>query len=223
VRFDIELEVPIRNEEGCCIECAPNEVGEAIGEITAEKGKNFEGYTRAADTQKKVLHDVFKKGDSWFRTGDLMKRDAQGYFYFVDRIGDTFRWKGENVATSEVSEALGVIPGIEEANVYGVAVPGMDGRAGMAALVVNHEFDRATLAAKLAASLASYSRPIFLRLMPQMEITGTFKQRKVELVKEGFDPSTIAEPLYWLDPATGQYEPLDAARYADIVSGRVKF
>jgi fatty-acyl-CoA synthase len=169
-----------------------------------------------------MLHDVFEKGDSWFRTGDLMKRDELGYFYFVDRIGDTFRWKGENVATSEVSEALGVIPGIEEANVYGVAVPGMDGRAGMAALVVDHEFDRTALAAQLASSLAPYSRPVFLRLMPQMEITGTFKQRKVELVKEGFDPSAILEPLYWLDPATAQYEKLDAARYADLISGRVK-
>jgi fatty-acyl-CoA synthase len=222
VRFDIELEMPIRSANGCCIECAPNEVGEAIGKISEETGKNFEGYTRAADTQKKILRDVFVKGDSWFRTGDLMKQDEDGFFYFVDRIGDTFRWKGENVATSEVSEALGVVPGIEEANVYGVAVPGMDGRAGMAALVVNHEFDRTTLAAKLEKSLAAYSRPIFLRLMPQMEITGTFKQRKVELVKEGFDPATIAEPLYWLNPATASYEPLDAARYADIVSGRIK-
>jgi fatty-acyl-CoA synthase len=222
VRFDIEHEMPVRGADGFCIECVPNETGEALGQITAEPGKNFEGYTRAADTQKKVLHDVFEKGDSWFRTGDLMKHDELGYFYFVDRIGDTFRWKGENVATSEVSEALGVIPGIEEANVYGVAVPGMDGRAGMAALVVDSKFDRATLPASLASSLANYSRPVFLRMMPQMEITGTFKQRKVELVKEGFDPSTIAEPIYWLDPATGQYELLDAARYADIISGRVK-
>jgi fatty-acyl-CoA synthase len=222
VRFDVEHEVPVRNAVGCCIECAPNEVGEAIGKISDEAGRNFEGYTGAADTQKKVLHDVFEKGDAWFRTGDLMKQDTQGYFYFVDRIGDTLRWKGENVATSEVSEALGVVPGIKEANVYGVAVPGMDGRAGMAALVVDGDFDFTMLAAKLAGSLASYSRPIFLRLSPQIETTGTFKQRKVELVKEGFDPATIAEPLYWLNPATGIYEVLDVARYADITTGRVK-
>jgi fatty-acyl-CoA synthase len=222
VRFDVEHEVPVRNAEGFCIECAPNEAGEAIGKITQEPGKNFEGYTKVADTQKKVLHDVFEKGDAWFRTGDLMKQDAEGYFYFVDRIGDTFRWKGENVATSEVSEALGVIPGIEEANVYGVSVPGMDGRAGMAALVVNGDFHLETLSQKLESTLPSYARPVFVRLLPQMEITGTFKQRKVELVKEGFDPSAIAEPLYWLDPATYKYEPLTAAAYADICSGRVK-
>ena len=222
VRFDIEHEMPVRNAEGFCIECAPNETGEAIGQITQDPGKNFEGYTRAADTQKKILHDVFEKGDTWFRTGDLMKQDALGYFYFVDRIGDTFRWKGENVATSEVSEALGVIQGVLEANVYGVSVPGMDGRAGMAALVVDGDFKLETLAPDLAGSLPAYARPVFLRLQPMMEITGTFKQRKVDLVKEGFDPAAIADPIYWLDPATSRYENLNAARYADITSGRVK-
>jgi fatty-acyl-CoA synthase len=222
VRFDIEHEMPVRGADGLCQECAPNEIGEAVGKIVDEPGKTFDGYTQAGDTAKKILHDVFEKGDAWFRTGDLMRQDEQGYFYFVDRIGDTFRWKGENVATSEVSEALGVVAGVKEANVYGVAVPGMDGRAGMAALVAGPEFDAATLATALASNLPAYARPVFLRLMPEMEITGTFKQRKVDLVKEGFDPSAIAEPLYWLDPASQRYERLDAARFADIASGRVK-
>jgi len=222
VRFDIEREMPVRGPDGFCIECAPGEVGEAIGQITSEPGKTFDGYTRQADTQKKVLHDVFEKGDSWFRTGDLMRCDALGYYYFVDRIGDTFRWKGENVATSEVAEALGVVPGVMEANVYGVSVPDQDGRAGMAALVVGPEFEVATLAQKLASNLPAYARPVFLRLQPEMEITGTFKQRKVELVKEGFDPKAVTDPLYWLDPATARYEPLDATGYGDIVSGEVK-
>ncbi|HVU19288.1 MAG TPA: hypothetical protein VHE09_01050, partial [Rhizomicrobium sp.] len=183
----------------------------------------FEGYTQKSDTQKKILTDAFAKGDRWFRTGDLMRRDELGYFYFVDRIGDTFRWKGENVATSEVAEALGVIPGIKEANVYGVAVPGQDGRAGMASLVVDPTFDPATLAVRLKDNLPAYARPVFLRMQPEMEITGTFKQRKVELVKEGFDPATITDPLYWYDPASAQYEPLTPARYADILESRVKF
>jgi len=222
VRFDIEREMPVRGGDGFCIECAPGKVGEAIGKITQEPGKNFEGYSREADTKKKILNDVFEKGDSWFRTGDLMKHDELGYFYFVDRIGDTFRWKGENVATSEVSEALGVVRGIAEANVYGVRVPGMDGRAGMASLVINGDFEIAALPAMLAKSLPAYARPIFIRLQPEMEITGTFKLRKVELVKEGFDPSAINDPLYWLDPVTGVYEKLDVARYADIVAGHVK-
>ncbi len=222
VRFDVEREMPVRGPDGCCIETEDGEAGEAIGKIANEPGRNFEGYTKAADTEKKILRDVFEKDDAWFRTGDLMRRAAHGYFYFVDRIGDTFRWKGENVATSEVSEALGVIPGIQEANVYGVAVPGMDGRAGMAALVVAPTFDPSELAQQLAGRLASYARPVFLRLQPQMEITGTFKMRKVDLVKEGFDPAAIHDPIFAFDPAAQRYVLLDAARYADILDGKVK-
>jgi fatty-acyl-CoA synthase len=158
----------------------------------------------------------------WFRTGDLMRRDAHGYFYFVDRIGDTFRWKGENVSTGEVGEVLAAAPGIREANVYGVAVPGMEGRAGMAALVVDGDFDIEALPTRLKAHLAAYARPLFLRLSPQIEVTGTFKQRKMDLVREGFDPAAIADPLYFLDPASGRYELLTSQRYADIVEGRVK-
>ncbi len=222
VRFDLDSEIPVRGPDGYCIECADGEAGEAIGEVRNETGRNFEGYTQKSDTEKKLLRDVFAKGDVWFRTGDLMRRDEQGYFYFVDRIGDTFRWKGENVATSEVAEALGVVPGIAEANVYGVAVPGQDGRAGMAALVVAPGFDPSALGEHLVHSLPHYARPIFLRLRPELEITGTFKQRKVELVKEGFDPAHIADPLYWFDAASGLYERLDAVRYAQIVEGRMK-
>ena len=222
VRFDVEKEMPVRGADGLCIECAPDEVGEAVGGISNRAGRNFEGYTKASETEKKILHDVFKKGDAWFRTGDLMRRDALGYFYFVDRIGDTFRWKGENVATSEVAEALSAVPGIREANVYGVKVAGMDGRAGMAALVVDGLFDIKGLARRLAGRLPAYARPVFLRLQPEIEVTGTFKQRKVELVKEGFDPQAIPNPIFWLDPASGEYERLSPARYADINEDRVK-
>jgi fatty-acyl-CoA synthase len=222
VRFDLEREMPVRGDDGFCIECADGEVGEAIGKISDEPGRNFEGYTKAADTEKKILRDAFEPGDAWFRTGDLLKHDSLGYYYFVDRIGDTFRWKGENVATSEVSEALGVIPGILEANVYGVAVPGQDGRAGMAALVVRPDFTPEHLAQKLADNLAPYARPVFLRLQPELEITGTFKQRKVELVKDGFDPAHIHDPVYFLDPLTATYHRLDATAYEAIVEGRVK-
>ena len=223
VKFDIEHEMPVRGADGFCIECADNEAGEAIGMIADEPGKTFDGYSKDSDTRKKVLHDVFAKGDSWFRTGDLMRRDANGYFYFVDRIGDTFRWKAENVATSEVSEALSVVPGVKEANVYGVEIPGMDGRAGMAALVTGTGFDISKLADALAGNLPAYARPVFVRLLPELEITGTFKQRKVELVKDGFNPATIRDPLYWFDHANGRYEMLTGEQYAAIIGGRVKF
>jgi len=222
VKFDIEREVPVRGSDGRCIECETDEVGEVIGQISAEPGRTFDGYSTKADTDKKVLRDVFQAGDSWFRTGDLMRRDRQGYFYFVDRIGDTFRWKGENVATSEVAEALSVVAGVKESIVYGVAVPGTDGRAGMAALVITSGFDIAKLAAALSQSLPSYARPVFVRLLPEIETTGTFKQRKGDLVKAGFDPSQVRDPIFWFDPATQHYEALSDDVYAAIVSGQIK-
>src|SRR5262249_2692616 len=144
VKYDLEKEMPIRDEQGFCVRCNTNEVGEAISKVSShsrEFGTRFEGYTDQKETERKVLRDVFEKGDAWFRTGDLMRQDVGGYFYFVDRIGDTFRWKGENVATSEVSEAITAFPGVNEANVYGVEVPRRDGRAGMAALVVSDRVD----------------------------------------------------------------------------------
>jgi fatty-acyl-CoA synthase len=222
IRFDVETEMPVRGPDGLCIECGPSEVGEAIGGMSKRAGREFEGYTNKADSQKKMLRDVLRKGDIWFRTGDLMRRDEHGYLYFIDRIGDTFRWKGENVATVEVSAALGREKGIREASVYGVSVPGAEGRAGMASLVVDGDFDITTLAAHLKSRLPPYARPIFLRLSPSIEVTGTFKQRKIDLVREGFDPQGIKDPVFWLDPATAAYERLTPERHADIAAGRVK-
>jgi fatty-acyl-CoA synthase len=222
IRFDVETEMPLRGPDGLCIECAPDEVGEAVGGMSKRAGREFEGYTNKADSDKKMLRDVFRKGDVWFRTGDLMRRDKHGYFYFVDRIGDTFRWKGENVATSEVAAALEREPRIREVNVYGVTVPGAEGRAGMAALVVDGDFKVTNLAAHLRPRLPAYARPIFLRLTPMLDVTGTFKQRKMDLVRDGFNPAAITDPLYWCNPAFGNYEPLTPAHYADIVEGRVK-
>jgi fatty-acyl-CoA synthase len=222
IRFDVESEMPVRGSDGLCIECDPDEVGETVGGISARAGRGFEGYSNKADSEKKILRDVFAKGDAWFRTGDLMRRDAHGYFYFVDRVGDTFRWKGENVSTGEVGEVLAAVPGILEANVYGVAVPGAEGRAGMASLVVNGDLALDDLPARLKARLAHYAWPIFLRLAPRIAVTGTFKQRKVDLVREGFNPAAIADPLYVLDPDSGKYERLTPERYADIVAGHVK-
>jgi fatty-acyl-CoA synthase len=181
----------------------------------------FEGYTSPEATEKKILRDVFKKGDAYFRTGDLLRHDADDYFYFVDRIGDTFRWKGENVSTSEVAQVLSVCPGVKEANVYGVAVPGQDGRAGMAALVVDAGFDPGRLAERVKRELPAYARPLFLRLTHEIETTGTFKHRKVDLVNDGFDPAKISDPLYFLDGERG-YVPLDAKLHERIGRGEVR-
>ena len=194
-------EMPVRGPDGLCIECEPDEVGEAIGGISKRAGRDFEGYTKASDTEKKILHDVFKKGDAWFRTGDLMRRDEHGYFYFVDRIGDTFRWKGENVATSEVAEALVRRARHPRSQCLwrGGAGHGWPRRHGGAGGGWRLSISPG-LAQRLEGRLPPYARPVFLRLQPEIEVTGTFKQRKVELVKEGFDPSAIPDPLYWLDP-----------------------
>jgi fatty-acyl-CoA synthase len=225
VRFDIEKEQPVRDANGFCIECDPNEPGEVIGKIIndpSKPGNRFEGYASKSETEKKVLHDVFEKGDAYFRTGDLMRKDERGFFYFVDRVGDTYRWKGENVATSEVSEALTGFAGVHEANVYGVSIPGREGRAGMAALAADGNLDLAGLRAHLIKRLPEYARPLFLRIRHEIEATGTFKQKKVDLVREGFDPAAIADPLFFNDSASQSFLPLDQALYDRIQTGQVR-
>ncbi|MBW2417450.1 MAG: long-chain-acyl-CoA synthetase [Deltaproteobacteria bacterium] len=226
IRFDVEHEVPVRGEKGRCIECRPGEVGEAIGLIPKRSLLpigHFEGYANAEATEKKILRDVFKNGDAWFRTGDLMRKDERGYFYFVDRIGDTFRWKGENVSTSEVAEVISVYPGVLEANVYGVEVPGAEGRAGMAALVVDTEFDLEALPDYLEAHLAPYARPLFIRLQREIETTGTFKHKKMDLVKQGFDPLEVLDLLYFADPESHAFAPLDRKLHDRLVAGEFRF
>jgi fatty-acyl-CoA synthase len=225
VKFDIDTEEPVRGDDGFCVRCAPGEVGEAISLIVNDPSRpsqRFEGYADPAATKKKILTDVFTKGDRWFRTGDLMKKDSLGYYYFVDRIGDTFRWKGENVATSEVSEAITVFPGVKEANVYGVRVPGSEGRVGMAALVVEDDLDLEGFYRHVVQQLPIYARPVFLRIQREIEATSTFKQRKIDLVKQGFDPAATADPIYFLHPELQAYVRLDPKLHADIVKGVIR-
>jgi len=225
VRFDVERQQPVRDERGFCIECGPDEPGEVIGKImrdASRPGQRFEGYANSAETDRKILHDVFRKGDSWFRTGDLMRKDKNGYFYFIDRIGDTFRWKGENVSTTEVEAAVDDFDGILEANVYGVAVPGRDGRAGMAAIVAKENLNLTALREHLAQRLPEYARPVFLRIRDDNDVTTTFKQKKVDLVKEGFDPSRTTDPIYFNDPQRKAFVRLDAALHDDITAGRIR-
>ncbi len=224
VRMDAELGSPLRDANGLCIACARGEVGEAIGRVgTAERGGGrFEGYTDAAETEKKILRDVFAKGDAWFRTGDLMRLDEQGYFYFVDRLGDTFRWKGENVATSEVNDAVLECPGVSDSSTYGVTVPGHEGRAGMAAIVAEEGFDAATLSRHLAGRLPAYAQPLFLRISAVIDATETFKRKKQQLVRDGFNPAIVGDPLYVRDPESGLYRPINAEIFAQICDGAIR-
>ncbi|MEK9279539.1 MULTISPECIES: long-chain-acyl-CoA synthetase [unclassified Bradyrhizobium] len=224
VKLDPDSGTALRNEEGFCIACARGEAGEAIGRIgTADEGGGrFEGYTDAAETEKKILRDVFANGDAWFRTGDLMRIDDKGFFHFVDRIGDTFRWKGENVATSEVNDAVRDFTGVVDATTYGVSIPGTDGRAGMSAIVVNEGFDIAALPAHLAQRLPTYARPVFVRISHELDATETFKQKKGDLAREGFDPGAISDPLFMVDPKSGAYVALDSETYAHIIGGAIR-
>jgi fatty-acyl-CoA synthase len=224
IKFDVEAEQPVRDADGRCIVCGPDEPGELVGLIVNDPERpanRFEGYADRRATENKILRDVFEPGDMYFRTGDLLRRDRLGYFYFIDRVGDTFRRKGENVATSEVSEHLTVFPGVREANVYGVPVPGIDGKVGMVSMIVDDaaRFDFRAFYRHCAGALAEYARPVFLRFPRALDITGTFKQRKVGFVAEGFDPARTDDPLFVIDPARETFAPLDAAAHARILSG----
>jgi len=225
VKFDAAAGVPARDANGRCMRCATNEIGEAIGRIgsgAAQSGGEFEGYTDVADTERKILRNVFEDGDAWYRTGDLMRMDTAGFFYFIDRIGDTFRWKGENVATSEVAAAIMAFPGVTTASVYGVAVCGAEGAAGMATLVTDGAVDLAELRRHLARRLPAYARPLFLRLKDRIEVTATFKPKKNELAREGFDLTMVSDPIYFDDPAGQAYVRLDAALYERIDAGKLR-
>jgi fatty-acyl-CoA synthase len=224
VKFDVVNEKVVRNEDGFCIECEDDEAGEVIGLIPNEdkfSGK-FEGYTDKEATEKKILKDVFEKGDQWFSSGDLLKRDKDGYYFFVDRIGDTFRWKSENVATSEVSEAISTFAGVKEANVYGVLVPGEDGRAGMASIVPGEEFSINGLYEHLSQHLPKYSIPVFIRISKEIEVTGTFKYKKTDLVKDGFDPSVVKDQMYYASTSENDYIGLDVDVFKKISDHELK-
>ncbi|HMD75235.1 MAG TPA: long-chain-acyl-CoA synthetase [Steroidobacteraceae bacterium] len=225
LRFDTDSGEPVRNAEGLCEVCAANEIGEAVGLIPAteaQRGGRFEGYADAAATERKLLRNVLEPGDAWYRTGDLMRRDEKGFYYFVDRVGETYRWKGENVSTAEVLSTLTALPGVLEGVVYGVRVPGTDGRAGMAALVVAEGFDLAAFRAAVAERLPVYARPVFLRLLPALDATGTFKPKKQVLVDAGFDPAKVVDPLYVDLPSSPEYLPIDGARYAALIGGKCR-
>ncbi len=224
VRYDVENDTHPRDARGFCIRCGPDEPGELIGRIPEKKDSatgRFEGYTSEEATERKILRDVFEQGDAWFRSGDLLRFDDEGFYYFVDRIGDTFRWKGENVSTQEVAETLAEHPALDLVNVYGVAVPGADGRAGMLSFVpvAGRELDGTGFYAFVDERLPAYAAPVFVRALHDADVTGTFKLRKVSLQKEGWDPATITDPLWIRDDATRAYVPLTPEMAAALREG----
>jgi fatty-acyl-CoA synthase len=223
-RVDVATGELARGADGLCIPCEAGEAGELLGKVGLSGSMEYDGYTDREATERKLVHGAFAAGDAWFRSGDLLRRDAEGYYYFVDRIGDTFRWKGENVATMEVADRLNDAPGVTEANVFGVTVPGEDGRAGMAAIVVRDgaTFDGAAFFAHAERHLPRYALPAFVRLVPAMDVTGTLKQRKHAFIADGWDGSRTSDPLFVRDDGTRTYVPLTADRAAAIRRGTLR-
>ncbi|MEM7365866.1 MAG: long-chain-acyl-CoA synthetase [Pseudomonadota bacterium] len=229
VAYDIDADEVIKGEDGFCQEVAVGEAGLLVAPIT--KTTIFEGYTNREATEKKILHDVFQAGDQYFNTGDLLKVVDVGFafgfkhYQFVDRVGDTFRWKGENCSTNEVAEILNTYDGVELSNVYGVEIPGTDGRAGMAAikLAQGRSFDAAAFGRHVHENLATYARPVFVRLLSEVAVTGTFKLVKSELREEAYHPDKFSDEVYVLKPGSSAYERLDESFYRMLSTGEAGY
>ncbi|KAM3608762.1 uncharacterized protein V6R79_004282 [Siganus canaliculatus] len=222
IKFDTEREEPLRDSAGLCIEADRGEPGLLVCKISVLSP--FLGYAKdLQQTEKKRLHNVLEKGDLYFNTGDLLSVDRDGFIYFQDRIGDTYRWKGENVSTNEVADVLALSDCIQEANVYGVEVPGQEGRAGMAAITLSEgrRFDSGSVFKHVDQFLPSYARPRFLRIQDSLNITSTFKYLKRQLVDEGFDPNRTIDLLYFLDVKKKDYIPLTLDIFDSLASGTI--
>ncbi|XP_044029315.1 long-chain fatty acid transport protein 6 isoform X1 [Siniperca chuatsi] len=219
VKYDMVKDEPLKDQYGFCQRVEKGETGLLLSKVSPISP--FFGYAGSKQlTEKKLMRNVFMKEDAYFNTGDLMAEDQEGFICFRDRVGDTFRWKGENVATTEVTETLGLVDFIQEVNVYGVKIPGHEGRAGMAAMTVRPglTFNGKTLFEHVMRDLPAYAHPLFIRLQEVMEMTSTFKQQKFQLVQNGFNPLTISDPLYVLDYQQKSYIPLTDSIYQSILS-----
>uniref|UniRef100_A0A182PAY1 Very long-chain fatty acid transport protein n=1 Tax=Anopheles epiroticus TaxID=199890 RepID=A0A182PAY1_9DIPT len=222
-RCDEETGEIIRGSDGFCIKCRPGEPGVFVGKINPKKALNsFVGYADKAASEKKVLHDVFRKGDIFFNSGDILVQDLLGNYYFKDRTGDTFRWRGENVATSEVEGVITTIVGLKDCAVYGVDIPETEGKAGMAAIVdPEGKVDLEQLAAGIRASLPAYARPLFIRVLSEVPMTTTFKLKKRDLQVDGYDLTKIKDPIYFLQ-SNGTYRRFTADDHETIKSGKAR-
>jgi fatty-acyl-CoA synthase/citronellyl-CoA synthetase len=223
VEYDIDKDEPVRNNQGFMNPVKKGETGLLITEINPKQP--FEGYTDPEATAKKILTDVFASGDRWFNSGDMVINQGFKHIAFADRLGDTFRWKGENVATTEVEAVANEYPGVEHSVAYGVEIPGTDGRAGMAALTLKNinDFDEAAFSRHLHEKLPAYAVPIFIRIREQEEVTGTLKYRKVELKKEHYDLAQVDEPLFVMLPQQQHFIPLDNQTLTNIQQQSLRF
>ena len=225
IRIDPNTNEPVRNSSGFCEIVDYNEPGELIGMISdRDLTREFSGYKGLpSQTQKKVLTDVFKKGDKYFRSGDSFKMDEEGYLYFTDRTGDTFRWRGENVSTTEIENTASKIIKNLQVACYGVEIPGAEGRAGMIAIVHQDDINLADLCRELQERLPTYAVPLFVRVVEKLEYTASEKIIKRKLKEEAFDIKHIVESLYFMDPVSKTYIPLTEDVYKKIIDKEYKF
>jgi citronellyl-CoA synthetase len=224
VKYDVDEDTPVRDKLGFMQRVAEGQTGLLLGEISADNP--FIGYTNREATESKIMRDVFAEGDQWFNTGDLMRDIGYGHVQFIDRTGDTFRWKGENVSTTEVEAVANLREQVSLSTVYGVKMPGGDGRAGMIAIIPEcnpEDFDQKGLYEHFQSSLPSYAVPKFLRLNISLDCTPTHKIKKVELRKEGFDPERTNDAIFVLLPGETEYQPVTNEIYGNIINGGYKF
>ncbi|XP_012533314.1 long-chain fatty acid transport protein 4 [Monomorium pharaonis] len=222
VKIDEETGEILRGPDGFCIPCKPGEPGVFVGKINPKKVVNdFTGYADKKASEKKIIHDVFEKGDRVFNSGDILVMDELGYFYFKDRTGDTFRWRGENVATSEVEAVISNVIGLKDATVFGVEVPGNEGKAGMAAIYdPENSLDLKGLVGKLKKVLPNYAIPRFIRILSELPMTGTFKLKKKDLEKDAFDIKKVKDPIYFLNNNT--FIRMTDEHYNNIVAEKIQ-
>lgn len=224
IKADPDTGEPIRDKNGLCQECKPNEPGVFIGKITANPSRSFLGYVDKKASEKKIVRDVFRKGDSAFLSGDILSADERGNLFFVDRTGDTFRWKGENCSTSEIEAQVSNEAGYRDCVVYGVEIVNVEGRAGMAAITdPERTLDLKALGDNLRKSLPTYARPQFIRVLEKIDMTGTCKLKKVDLQKEGFDPNLIEDKIYFLNAKIQEYEALTIEVFNKIQNQELRF
>jgi len=224
VEYDLDEEGPLRNQDGFMKKVRRGESGLLIAEISEKVP--FHGYTDKSATESKILRDVFEKGDTWLDTGDFVQDLGYRHIQFADRLGDTFRWKGENVSTTQVEETISTLPQVSQAAVFGVKIPKTDGRAGMAAIIPSvpvEDFDLVVLAKALHRSLPPYAVPKFLRLKEEFEITPTFKVKKSVLRNESYDHALDENPTFALLPGEQEYVPLTAGLLKGISGGRYRY
>ena len=225
VKYDVDADEMVRDKQGNLLQVAKGETGLLLGEID-DKFK-FDGYTNDDATESKILRDVVKPGDAWFNTGDLIREVDVGFalgkahYQFVDRVGDTFRWRSENVSTNEVGEILNGCDQIEMANVYGVDVPATEGKAGMVSVMLKpgQVFDVDAFSIFVNANLTHFSQPVFVRVQPEAATTGTFKLLKGDLRKQAFHIDQVTDDLYVLPPRGKQYQKLERDLYERIMDG----